>query len=175
VAAVVVAAVVVGAAVLTSRGGGSGDAESPIPQAEPFTLAPVIAGQPAAVLPAIPGHPVVLAFFASWCAPCTEELPLIEKLSRATTGGPRGVASPTVVGVDELDQRPDGPDLVRAAGVTFPAGYDHDGSVGQKWHIDGLPITVFIAPDGRVVAYHRGQLSQHQLDGLVRRLTAASG
>jgi thiol-disulfide isomerase/thioredoxin len=175
VAVLVVAVMVVGAAVLTSRGGGSGNTVSPVPQAEPFTLAPVIPGQPAAVLSATPGHPVVLAFFASWCAPCTQELPLIEKLSRARPGGPRGAVAPTVVGVDELDQRPDGPDLVRSAGVTFPAGYDHDGSVGQKWHIDGLPITVFIAPDGRVVAYHRGQLSQHQLDGLVRQLTAASG
>jgi len=173
---VVAAAVVVGTAVLTSHGGGSSDTESPIAQVEPFTLAPVIAGQPQATLAAVPGHPLVLAFFASWCAPCTEELPLIEKLYRSSTGGPNGAAAAlTVVGVDELDQRPDGPDLVRSAGVTFPAGYDHDGSVGSKWHIDGLPITVFIAPDGRVVAYHRGQLSQHQLDGLVRRLAVASG
>ena len=87
-AVLVVAVLVVGAAVLTSRGGGSGDTESPVPQAEPFTLAPVIAGQPAAVLSATPGHPVVLAFFASWCAPCTQELPLIEKLSRVRAGGP---------------------------------------------------------------------------------------
>jgi len=176
VAVVVVAAVVVGTAVLTSRGGGAGDTEIPIPQVEPFTLAPVISGQPRAVLSATPGRAVVLAFFASWCAPCTQELPLIEKLYRSSAQtGAASPAPPTVVGVDELDQRPDGPDIVRAAGVTFPAGYDHDGSVGQKWHIDGLPITVFIAPDGRVVAYHRGQLSQHQLDGLVRRLAAVSG
>jgi len=175
VAVVAVAAMVVAMAVLTSRGGGSGDAASPVPQAEPFTLAPVIPGQPSAALGAAPGRPVVLAFFASWCAPCAQELPLIERLARSSAAGPGGAAAPAVVGVDELDQRPDGPDLVRATGVTFPAGYDHDGSVGQKWHIDGLPITVFIAPDGRVVAYHRGQLSQHQLDGLVRRLMVASG
>ncbi len=88
-----------------------------------------------------------------------------------TSWGPSG---PELVGVDELDQRPDGPDLVRHAGVTFSTGYDHDGSVGAKWEVNGLPITAFIAPDGRVVAYHRGQLDRHQLDSLVARLLQAA-
>ena len=96
----------------------------------------------------------------------------MEGLSRA--GQNEGPGAPVVVGVDELDQRPDGPDLVRRTGVTFPAGFDHDGGVGRRWAVDGLPVTVFIAPDGRVIAYHRGELKQGQLDALVRRLVAAS-
>ena len=160
--AVVAATGVVTAAVLTR--GGSADA-SPVPRAQPFTLAPVVAGRPPATLAAAPGRPVVLTFFASWCAPCVAELPLLEKLARAGTAD--------VVGVDEMDQRPDGQDLVRRTGVTFPSGFDHDGSVGQRYAIDGLPINVFIAPDGRVVAYHRGQLDRGQLDDLMRRLAAA--
>lgn len=166
IAAVLVLAMgIITAAVMTTHGGGSSDA-SPVPAVRPFVLSPVIAGRPSASLTASPGRPVVLTFFASWCAPCVDELPLLQKLSV------RG--DPAVVGVDEMDQRPDGSDLVRQAGVTFPAGFDHDGAVGQSYAINGLPINVFIAPDGRVVAYHRGQLDQHQLDGLVRRLLAAA-
>jgi hypothetical protein len=78
-----------------------------------------------------------------------------------------------VVGIDELDQKPDGPDLVHQTGVTFPSGYDHDGAVGHSWAVNGLPITVFIAPTGRLVAYHRGQLNAAQFDALVSRLEAA--
>jgi cytochrome c biogenesis protein CcmG/thiol:disulfide interchange protein DsbE len=176
-AVVAIAATVVVVAVATSDG--SAADVSPVRDAQPFSLAPVIAGQPVSALGAAPGHPVVLTFFASWCQPCTQELPLLERLStswaaeRSRSSSPSRV--PVVVGIDEMDQRPDGPEMVRQAGVTFPAGYDHDGSVGRRWLVDGLPITVFIASDGRVVDYHRGELRQHQLDVLVRRLETAGG
>ncbi|HEY2430285.1 MAG TPA: TlpA disulfide reductase family protein [Acidimicrobiales bacterium] len=174
--AALAAAAVVVVAVVTS--GGSADT-SPVATARPFSLGPVLSGGPPSSLAGAPGHPVVLTFFASWCQPCTQELPLLERLARSWDGERARSAVPStvpvVVGVDELDHRPDGPDMVRRAGVTFPAGYDHDGSVGRRWLVDGLPITVFIAPDGRVVAYHRGQLRQPQLDVLVRRLVAAAG
>jgi hypothetical protein len=62
--------------------------------------------------------------------------------------------------------------MVRRTGVTFPAGYDHDGTIGKRYDLDGLPITVFIAADGKVVSYHRGTLSARQLDTLVHRLLA---
>lgn len=165
---VLLAAGVITTAVLTSRGAG-GDPTSPVASARPFTLPPVLSGAPV-TLAAAPGRPTVLTFFASWCAPCTQELPRFEHLA-ASAG------APAVVGVDELDQRPAGPDLVRRTGVTFPAGYDHDGSIGRAWAVDGLPITVFIAPDGRVVDYHRGELGTSRLDALVHRLlgTAAAG
>jgi len=143
----------------------------PFATARGFTLPAVSEGQPGATLAAAPGRPVVLTFFAAWCQPCTAELPLIEQAWRAFAAqGPR---APLVVGVDELDQKPAGPDLVRQTGVTFPSGYDHDGAVGRSWAVNGLPITVFIAPTGRVVAYHRGQLNRPQLDALVSRLEGA--
>jgi thiol-disulfide isomerase/thioredoxin len=135
-------------------------------------LPPVVSGQPAATLAPAPGRPVVLTFFAAWCTPCVTELPLIERLSRSWQQ--QGPAAPVVVGVDEQDQGPDGRDLVRRAGVTFPSGFDHDGSVGRRWDVDGLPITVFIAPSGRIVSYHRGQLDQGTLDRLARQLTDVS-
>jgi thiol-disulfide isomerase/thioredoxin len=166
----VVAAGVVAGAVVSSAGGVAD--KPPFPTARAFTLPSVVAGQPPASLAAVPGRPVVLTFFAAWCEPCVTELPLIERLSRAWQ--PEGAPAPVVVGVDELDQRPDGPNLVRRTGVTFANGFDHDGSVGRRWDVDGLPVTVFIAADGRIVSYHRGQLDAATLDRLVGRLTSAS-
>lgn len=167
---VLLAGAVIGGAVLTTHGaGGSG---SPVATARGFSLPAAVRGEAAVALSPVPGHPVLLTFFASWCQPCIEELPLIEGLSQ--TWARQGSAG-EVVGVDELDQRPEGPDLVRRTGVTFPAGYDHDGSVGKAWGINGLPITVAISPDGRVVEYHRGALSSRQLDALVKRLAEAGG
>jgi peroxiredoxin len=158
------------AAATVSARHGSAD-KAPFAGARAFTLPPVDAAQPVVSLAAVPGRPVVLTFFAAWCQPCTAELPVIEQAWRAyQSGGPR---APLVVGVDELDQRPAGPDLVHQAGVTFPSGYDHDGAVGRSWGVNGLPITVFITATGRLVAYHRGQLNRPQFDALVTRLEAA--
>jgi cytochrome c biogenesis protein CcmG, thiol:disulfide interchange protein DsbE len=170
VAAVVIAAAVVLAAATVSARHGSPD-KPPFARARAFTLPPVDAGQPAVSLAATPGRPVVLTFFAAWCGPCTAELPVIEQAWRAFQG--EGPGAPTVVGVDELDQKPAGPGLIRQTGVTFPSGYDHDGAVGRTWAVNGLPITVFITGAGRLVSYHRGQLNRAQFDALVQRLRAA--
>jgi cytochrome c biogenesis protein CcmG/thiol:disulfide interchange protein DsbE len=160
---------VLAAATVTARHGSTD--KPPFATARAFTLSAVVTGQPSVSLAPVPGRPVVLTFFAAWCTPCVAELPVIERGWRSFQAA--GPSAPLVVGVDELDQKPDGPDLVRQAGVTFPSGYDHDGAVGRSWAVNGLPITVFIAPTGRLVAYHRGQLNAAQFDALVRRLEAA--
>jgi len=160
---------VLAAATVTARHG-SAD-KPPFATARAFTLSAVVTGQPSVSLAPVPGRPVVLTFFAAWCTPCVAELPVIERGWRSFQAA--GPSAPLIVGVDELDQKPDGPDLMHQAGVTFPSGYDHDGAVGRSWAVNGLPITVFIAPTGRLVAYHRGQLNAAQFDALVRRLEAA--
>jgi thiol-disulfide isomerase/thioredoxin len=156
------ALLIVAVAVLTDRGSRA-SAET----IHPFTLPSVLPSGPQAVLPAVPGRPTVVTFFAAWCDPCRAELPLVEAAARRS-------GAPAVVGVDVLDQRPDAQQLMQQAGVTFPSGYDHDGTVSERWGIVGLPVTVFIAPDGRVVSFHRGELKQHQLDDLLHRLARAA-
>ncbi|GAC1537348.1 MAG: hypothetical protein NVS3B12_21240 [Acidimicrobiales bacterium] len=143
-----------------------GQARPPVASAVAFGLPPVVEGGTGASLAAVPGRPVVLSFFASWCEPCRRELPLLA--AEAARAG-----APEVIGIDFLDQRADALDLLGQTRVTFPTGYDHDGEVGRRWGVDGLPVTVFIAPGGRVVAYHRGELRRSELSGLVRRLEAA--
>lgn len=149
------AAALVGAALLSA----DSPSRPPITSVVAFTLDPVASGSPDASLSGHPGRPVVLTFFASWCVPCTRELPAVEALA-SKPGGPQ------VVGVDFMDQRVDALSLLASTHVTFPAGYDHDGSVGARWKVDGLPVTVFIDSDGHVVRYHRGELGATELGRL---------
>jgi cytochrome c biogenesis protein CcmG/thiol:disulfide interchange protein DsbE len=152
------------AAAVLSRGGSSDT--GPVTVAQAFNLPPVLPGAPNATLAAAPGRPTIVTFFAAWCDPCRAELPLLEAAAHAAGG-------PTVVGVDVLDQRPEAQMLVRQVGVTFPAGFDHDGTASQRWGVVGLPVNVFVAPDGRIVAYHDGELDAHQLSSFIHRLDAA--
>jgi cytochrome c biogenesis protein CcmG, thiol:disulfide interchange protein DsbE len=142
---------------------------SPVPEALAFRLPEVRGGRLAATLVAQPGRPVILNFFAAWCDPCHAELPLLAQVARRDAG------RVDVVGVDMQDNRDLATHLLSDADVTFPAGYDPDRSVSAQWQVDGLPVTVFIAPDGRVVDYHRGQLSAADLSGRVDRLLRVTG
>jgi thiol-disulfide isomerase/thioredoxin len=158
---------VVTAGVLTTHGSASANV-GPISEAQAFALPNVTPGAPTVALKAVPGKATIVDFFAAWCDPCRAELPLIEAIaSRA--------GAPAVVGIDVLDQRPDALTLLKQSRATFPAGFDHDGSASQKWGIDGLPVTVFVAPDGHIVSYHRGQLDQRALEVLVDKLERVAG
>jgi cytochrome c biogenesis protein CcmG/thiol:disulfide interchange protein DsbE len=164
-AVVILAGLVVGVAVLTSRG--SSPDSGPVARVQPISLAPVTAGDPTAVVGAVPGRATVVAFFAAWCDPCRAELPIVESAWRAAN-------APAVVGIDVLDQRSDAQALLAHAGVTFPSGFDHDGTVSQRWGVVGLPVTVFVSADGRVVAYHKGPLTRAQLAAFIARSQSGS-
>jgi thiol-disulfide isomerase/thioredoxin len=149
-----------------------GASSGPVPAALPFQLDDVRASAGSAVLRSRPGRPVVLNFFAAWCDPCHAELPLLGELQRrmTRTGNPL-----QVIGVDVQDNRDLAVQLLADAKVDFPAGYDPRRDVSGAWGVNGLPVTVFIAPDGKVLDYHRGQLRSADLDRRVKSLLSRSG
>jgi cytochrome c biogenesis protein CcmG, thiol:disulfide interchange protein DsbE len=100
----------------------------------------------------------VLNFFASWCGPCREELPLLARTDRKAAGQVR------FVGVDVSDQ--DGPalTLVRSSGVSYPVGVDPSYQVsGNEYHLYGLPDTVFVDAAGHEVGMVAGPLTPTRL------------
>ena len=166
-------AAILAAAVATVAGlllwpSGSGAAPSPVAAALPFHLDEVRPGGAPVDFVAHPGHPVVLNFFAAWCDPCHAELPLLADLQRQMGGRLQ------VVGVDVQDNRDLAVQMLSDSRVGFPAGYDPERTVSGAWGVDGLPITVFIAPDGTVVDYHRGQLTSGTLNQLADALLSRS-
>jgi len=108
-----------------------------------FTLK-ALAGETFA-LRALRGRPVVLNFWASWCAPCREETPLLVRLHK--TYGPRGVA---FVGVDEEDEPAAARGFAAQYHVDYPAVVAPDDRLLRAYAIVGLPTTVFVGPDGIV-------------------------
>src|SRR5207302_7872041 len=98
------------------------------------------------------GKPVFVNFFASWCTPCRDELPLLQK----AYDGKRAV----VIGVLFRDSKSSAEDFLRGLHVTFPAVED-DGGIAHAYRVGlkpGLPITFLVGADGTLRARHIGQL-----------------
>jgi cytochrome c biogenesis protein CcmG, thiol:disulfide interchange protein DsbE len=122
-------------------------AASPLPVGRPapdFTF-PAFSGG-TLELRALRGRPVLLNFWASWCAPCLAETPLLVRLHRIY--GPRGVA---FVGVDVADETADARRFLGQHHVDYTVVHAPDLTVMREYAVIGLPTTVLIGPDGIVV------------------------
>jgi cytochrome c biogenesis protein CcmG/thiol:disulfide interchange protein DsbE len=106
------------------------------------------------------GTPLVLNFWASWCAPCRDEAKVLEKAYKQQEGA-------LFVGLDAQDAREDARDFISQFGLTFPHVRDPGNDTQRAWGVTGLPETYFIAADGRVVGHVIGTVDETQLaDGI---------
>jgi len=92
------------------------------------------------------GRHVFLNFFATWCGPCRDEMPGMERLHRMYKG--KGL---TVLAVDLQESARQVARFIRELKLSFPALLDPSGSVSHEYAVRGLPVTYLIAPDGRIV------------------------
>ncbi|MFI7596744.1 TlpA family protein disulfide reductase [Actinoplanes sp. NPDC049681] len=106
--------------------------------------------------------PAVINLWGSWCAPCREELPLMQELADATTGRLR------VLGVDTHDDRDAGASFAADHGVRMPTLFDRDQKLLTELGRANLPVTVFLDADGKRFDYVGKALDKPTLGALVR-------
>lgn len=112
-------------------------------EAPAFTLAGV--GGKTVSLKNYKSKVVLLNFWASWCAPCREEMPALEKLWSDYKG--RGL----VIIAIAADRRPEtARRLIEKLGLTFPALFDPEGTVRTLYEVAALPTTYLIGKDGKI-------------------------
>jgi cytochrome c biogenesis protein CcmG/thiol:disulfide interchange protein DsbE len=103
------------------------------------------------------GKVVVLNVWASWCDPCREESPLLQRWHKRMSRDGGG----TVLGIVALDASSDARDFIREYGLTYPMLRDPDASVVQgDWGVAGYPETFVIDRRGRIVALARGPVDE---------------
>lgn len=159
----VLAPVAVAAFVAFLAFGGRDGGADPTPRLAPaFTVEDV--RDSARTVSFSPGRPTVVNFFAAWCEPCRRELPALEAAWREHGD------TVDFVGVDVADSRTKAVDLLDATGATFRAGYDPHRRVAESYRLAGMPTTVFVGADGRVVGTVQGPLDADDLDRWVDRL-----
>ena len=111
----------------------------------PFTL-PALKGEPVSLPP--DGSAVLINYWASWCTPCREELPLLSRFAQQQ--GPAGIHVVAIA----LDDRTAAEEFVHARSpdltVLLEAPSDHDSSVRLGDDHSVLPFSVLIGADGRL-------------------------
>lgn len=112
------------------------------------------------------GKPVLINFFASWCLPCREEMPVLEKV--VLEYQPKGVVF-LGIAVDDTEKKMK--DFIAKYGVTFPVGLDKTAEIQKSFGLYGIPTTYFIDKNGVINYFHSGvvteELLQHELNKLL--------
>jgi cytochrome c biogenesis protein CcmG/thiol:disulfide interchange protein DsbE len=111
------------------------------------------------------GKVVILNFWASWCPPCVDELPLLERTQKqiAPKGG-------TVLGVNYKDLPEKAQRFVDKYSLTFPSLRDREGEMADHYGARAFPETFVIDRQGRVAAMRRGPVTQEWIDSTLPAL-----
>jgi cytochrome c biogenesis protein CcmG, thiol:disulfide interchange protein DsbE len=111
------------------------------------------------------GKVVVMNFWASWCPPCVQELPLLERTQKTLQSH-----DATVLGVNIQDATEDALGYVRRFDLTYPSLRDVDRDFARKFGTNSYPETFVVDRNGKIAALRRGPVDQKWIDDNVEPL-----
>ncbi len=97
------------------------------------------------------GQVVMLNFWASWCGPCRQEMPLLESIYKKYNR-----LGFTLIGVNVEPDSNAANEWLKQTPVSFPILYDKESKVSKMYDVAGMPSTVIIDRAGKVRMLHRG-------------------
>ncbi|HEV3179676.1 MAG TPA: TlpA disulfide reductase family protein [Steroidobacteraceae bacterium] len=97
------------------------------------------------------GQVVMLNFWASWCGPCRQEMPLLESIYRKYNR-----MGFVLLGVNVEPDSQAANEWLKQTPVSFPILYDKDSRVSKLYDVAGMPSTVIIDRGGKLRVLHRG-------------------
>jgi peroxiredoxin len=97
------------------------------------------------------GKVVMLNFWASWCGPCRQEMPLLDQMHKRYSS-----LGFTLLGVNVEADTADAERWLEQTPVSFPVLFDRDSKVSELYEVSAMPSTVFIDRKGNMRYLHRG-------------------
>jgi peroxiredoxin len=130
-------------------------AVAPATAAPDFTLRTM--GGPNLRLQEQRGRVVLINFWATWCGPCRQEMPHLNRLYEKYRA-----SGFVLLGVNVDDDKRNAVDVAAKLGLKFPVLLDTDKKVSRLYELSTMPSTVLIDRDGRVKYLHRGYVSGYE-------------
>ncbi len=97
------------------------------------------------------GKVVYVDFWASWCGPCRQSFPWMNEMQ-----GKYGARGLQIVAVNLDAKRADADQFLAQVPARFSVGFDAKGDSAKQFGVKGMPTSVLIGPDGKVLAIHQG-------------------
>ena len=141
------------------------DASAPARPLPAQQLAPASLQEFEGMLAGLRGAPVVVNVWASWCAPCRAEMPLLERAAATYDG------RATILGVDSRDTPGEAAAFLEDVDVTYPNVFDRSGDIRRALDVRGFPTTYFFDADGRLTASVVGGITEARLAAQLDELT----
>lgn len=104
------------------------------------------------------GRPVVLNFWASWCGYCVKELPDIEALFKKYGD------KVSFLAVNCGESRKEIESFLKKKSYTFPIAMDETTSLSRLYNISGIPRTIVLDKEGKIIADHIGMILKKELE-----------
>jgi cytochrome c biogenesis protein CcmG, thiol:disulfide interchange protein DsbE len=104
------------------------------------------------------GEVVFINFWASWCVPCRDEQPILERAWRQYHD--KGVV---FLGVDYVDTEPAALQYLKEFNVTYPNGPDLGTKISPKYHIQGVPESFLVDRQANIVWFKIAPIAQAEL------------
>ena len=105
---------------------------------------------------------MILNFWASWCPPCREETPGMERIWKKYKND-----CVLLIGINVQDSLEDTESYVDEFKITFPIVMDMDGSTSIDYGVTGLPVTFLLNSEGRIVDRWVGAISERRLESWI--------
>jgi thiol-disulfide isomerase/thioredoxin len=114
-------------------------------------------------LSALRGRWVLVNFWATWCLPCREEMPLLAAAAQEHAD------TLTVLAVNMREQPEEVAAFLAELGVSLPVLLDPDDATLLAYQVRGLPVSYLVAPDGAIARRILGPVQPGDLEGLAER------
>lgn len=110
-------------------------------------------------LESLKGNVTLVNFWATWCAPCVNEMPFLEEAYEA--GKDKGLR---VIGVNVYQKADRVARFVEKTGISFTIGLDPKGKMAKDYGVSAIPATFLLGRDGKILNFVMGVVSREQLD-----------
>lgn len=105
------------------------------------------------------GQVVMLNFWASWCGPCRQEMPLMDDIYKKYEK-----LGFTILAVNVDEDSADADRFLRDVPVSFPVLYDNESRISELYDVDAMPTTIMIDRNGNKRFLHRGYKDGYEKD-----------
>lgn len=109
------------------------------------------------------GKPVLLDFWATWCGPCNQEAPIVNRIAKRYAD--KGLV---VVGVNTSDHDGNAAEWARGRDLAYPLVFDSNDETARVYGVSSLPTLVLVSKSGKVIELHPGMADESSIDSLVK-------